>query len=76
MVADSALIDRLVARRQGIHASECAQVIDMLTFVGTVQATLAAARLAPAKLPSAWTAWQSGPISATVVGAIVDKARR
>lgn len=33
MAADSVLIDRLVTRQQGIHASECAQVIDMLSFV-------------------------------------------
>ena len=33
MVADSVLIDRIVVRQQGIHAAECAQVIDMLFFV-------------------------------------------
>lgn len=33
MADDSALIDRLVTRQQGIHAAECAQVIDMLSFV-------------------------------------------
>ena len=33
MEADGALIDRLVARQQDIHAAECAQVVDMLRFV-------------------------------------------
>lgn len=32
-MADAALIDRLVVRQESIHAAECAQVIDMLTFV-------------------------------------------
>ncbi len=33
MEADAALVDRLVARQETIHAAECAQVMDMLQFV-------------------------------------------
>lgn len=37
MADDSALIDRLVTRHQGINAAECAQVIDMLSFVAAAR---------------------------------------
>ena len=111
VVADSVLIDRIVTRQQGIHAAECAQVIDMLCFVadarshgqqfageragkleaeaalhelslavkvpvGSLQGALAAARFARTKLPCVWEAWESGTLSSTQVGAIVDKAHR
>lgn len=44
--------------------------------VGSLQGALAAARLARAKLPAVWEAWQRGLIGTAHVGAIVDKAHR
>lgn len=42
--ADAALIDRLMARQEHIQAAECAQVIDMLTFVTDARGRAPSAR--------------------------------